>query len=258
MSVRQVDVRGPRLSAAVTVAVLGSALAVRGQVGLGLVGLQTAVFAIGTFGGVARSPYTMAFRALVRRGVFAPTTETEPAAGPRFAQGCGLLVASAATGLLLAGAATAGWVAVALVATLAGLQAFAGVCVGCEVHAQLVRRRAGLRTSRLPDIGANLGLRLRDAAGAQDGTKVAIVVVGTPTCSRCPATLARARRVAAGIGDTAQAGYVDAVGEPALTAALRVHRSPTVFVVAADGAILTRRSGTLDAEALAQMTDARF
>lgn len=257
MSDRRVDVRGPRFSAAITVAVVVTALAVRGDVGQLLLAWQAGVFAVATITGPHSSPYAWLFRTLLRRGVFAPTSASEPEAGPRFAQGCGLVVAAVGLAAVVAGFDTLGWTAAGVVAALAALQAFAGVCVGCEVHALLLRVRAWQQGSShlSPAVAGSPGQQLRTAAGAAAGTGLAVVVVGTSTCTRCPATLTNARAVVASLPG-AHAGYVDALEAPALAAALRVRRSPTVFVIADDGEILARRSGAVDAAALAHMVTA--
>ena len=62
-----IDVRGPRFGAAITTAVLATALVVQGPVGVALVAFQVAMFAISTVAGLAWSPYGSLFRIVKRR-----------------------------------------------------------------------------------------------------------------------------------------------------------------------------------------------
>lgn len=128
-----VDVRGPRFSSAVTALLLAVALVVQGPVGITLVAVQVGVFAIATALGVPRSPWAHLFRAVRARAGWGPPTELESATPPRFAQGCGLVVAGTGLVLLVAGATLAGWIAVGVVLALATLLATSGLCVGCEM-----------------------------------------------------------------------------------------------------------------------------
>jgi hypothetical protein len=129
-----IDVRGPRFGAAITTVVLGLALVVQGPVGIGLVAWQWLAFAISTVAGLAWSPYGNLFRVVKRRLELGPPPETEGEGPPRFAQACGLVVASVALVAFALGAATVGWVAVAVVLTLSVLLAATGLCVGCELY----------------------------------------------------------------------------------------------------------------------------
>ncbi|MFA9444096.1 DUF4395 domain-containing protein [Egicoccus sp. AB-alg6-2] len=131
---RLIDVRGPRFGAAITTVVLATALVVQDGVGTALVAWQWLAFAISTFAGLAWSPYGNLFRFLKRRLDLGPPPATEPEAPPRFAQACGLAVATAALALFAVGATAAGWVAVAVVLTLSALLAISGICIGCELY----------------------------------------------------------------------------------------------------------------------------
>ena len=137
-----IDVRGPRFGAAITSLVLATALIVQGPVGLALVSWQWLVFAISSVAGLAWSPYGNLFRFLKRRFDLGPPPATEPEGPPRFAQMCGLAVASVALVLLAVGASTAGWIAVAVVLGLSVLLATTGICVGCELYLVGQRLRA--------------------------------------------------------------------------------------------------------------------
>jgi hypothetical protein len=137
-----IDVRGPRFGAAVTSAVLATALIVQGPLGLALVAWQWLAFGISTFAGLAWSPYGSVFRLVKRRFDLGPPPETEPEGPPRFAQACGFAVTSVALALFLAGVAAGGWAAVAIVLGLSVLLATAGICVGCELYVVGQRLRA--------------------------------------------------------------------------------------------------------------------
>lgn len=138
----QIDVRGPRFSAAITFLVLATAYALSSTA---LLALQVAVFAIAAIGGLRRSPYGNLFRWLKRRLDLGPPPATEDEAGPRFSQTMGLLFSGGGLAAVLAGATTLGWSLVLVVIALSGLLALTGLCVGCEVHALALR----LRTARV-------------------------------------------------------------------------------------------------------------
>jgi hypothetical protein len=140
-----VDVRGPRFGAAITTAVLATALVVQGPIGIGLVAWQWLAFAISAVAGLAWSPYGNLFRFVKRRFDLGPAPDVETEGPPRFAQACGLAVATVALVLFAIGAATAGWVAVGIVLALSALLAFTGICVGCELYLVGQRARAGKR-----------------------------------------------------------------------------------------------------------------
>lgn len=140
-----IDVRGPRFGAAITTAVLATALVVQGTVGTVLVAWQVTAFAIATFLGLRWSPYGNLFRILKRTLDLGPPPEVEPESPPRFAQLCGFVVGGSGLVALLTGATTLGWVLVGLVLALSTLLATTGLCVGCELYllgARLRRPRA--------------------------------------------------------------------------------------------------------------------
>jgi hypothetical protein len=145
-----IDVRGPRFGATITTVVLGAALVVQGPVGIGLVAWQWVAFAISAVAGLAWSPYGNLFRFVKRRFDLGPPPDVETEGPPRFAQACGLAVATIALALFAVGATTAGWVAVAVVLALSALLALTGICIGCELYllGQRVRARGGHRDDR--------------------------------------------------------------------------------------------------------------
>lgn len=139
---RVVDVRGPRVSAAITFVVLATAFLLSSTA---LLALQVGVFAIAAAAGLRWSPYAFVFRYLRRRLRWGPPPATEPESGPRFSQLCGLLFSGAGLIAVVGGATRLGWGLVLVVLTLSGLLASTGLCVGCEIHAlgRRLRRRAG-------------------------------------------------------------------------------------------------------------------
>lgn len=141
----EIDVRGPRFSAALTFVVLVSAFLLRSAP---LLAVQVAVFGVAALAGLRWSPYGTVFRFLKRRLDWGPPPATEPEAGPRFSQLMGLLFTGAGLGAIAAGATGVGWALVLVVVALSGLLAATGLCVGCEMYAlgQRLRRPVGERT----------------------------------------------------------------------------------------------------------------
>jgi hypothetical protein len=140
----EIDVRGPRFSAAITFVVLAAAFLLRSEL---LLGLQVLVFAVAALAGLRWSPYGNVFRFLKRRLDLGPPPATEPEAGPRFSQVMGLLFSGAGLAAILAGATGLGWALVLVVVALSGLLAATGLCVGCEVYAVGQRVRTRGRTA---------------------------------------------------------------------------------------------------------------
>lgn len=136
----EIDVRGPRFSAAITFVVLVAAFLLRS---VPLLAVQVVVFAVAAIAGLRWSPYGNVFRFAKRRGWISPPTETEPEAGPRFSQVMGLLFTGAGLAAIVAGATGLGWALVLVVVALSALLAFTGLCVGCEVYGLATRLRRG-------------------------------------------------------------------------------------------------------------------
>jgi hypothetical protein len=149
----QIDPRGPRFGAAIT-AVL---LLVTIGVGLGeavgstvdarasapsfiLLALLSALFGWGAFAGIARHPYGILFRSLVRPRLSAPEF-TEAPEPPTFAQLIGFLVSLTGLVLHLVGVPYGLVIAAAVAFVAAFLNAVFGLCLGCEMYALLVRAR---------------------------------------------------------------------------------------------------------------------
>jgi hypothetical protein len=144
-----IDPRGPRFTAAITAALL-LVTAVLGFGGLDLAALLvltaiTAVFAWSAVAGVARNPFGLVFRALVRPRL-APPSELEDPRPPTFAQLVGFLVTGTGVVLGLLGVAAAVPIAAALAFIAAFLNAAFGFCLGCQLYLLLVRARV-IRTA---------------------------------------------------------------------------------------------------------------
>jgi Domain of unknown function (DUF4395) len=133
----QIDPRGPRFGALVTVVVFAVVL-VTGSVWV-LAG-QAAVFAAGAFGGLPRSPYGLLYKWLVRPRL-GPPGELEDAAPPRFAQGVGLVISLAGVAGYGTGVTALGMAAASAGLVAAVLNGVFGVCLGCEVYLLIRRMR---------------------------------------------------------------------------------------------------------------------
>lgn len=132
--VKQVDQRGMRFSAALTLVVLAVALVLESPY---LVGFQVLMFALGVGLGPARSPYGLLYRHVGRR--FIKPGELEPEAPPRFAQGVGLAFTVVALLGYVLGATLFGAIMLALALIAAFLNAVFGLCLGCEAYVLLLR-----------------------------------------------------------------------------------------------------------------------
>jgi len=150
----QIDPRGARFTAAIT------ALLLLLDVALGLVGgvaptlaeravqpaflllvVLAAIFVWSATAGVARNPWSIVFRSLIRPRL-QPPTELEDAAPPTFAQGVGAFVTLIGVVLHLAGVPYALVIAASAAFIAAFLNAAFGYCLGCQIYLLLVR--AGL------------------------------------------------------------------------------------------------------------------
>lgn len=142
MSNTQVDPRGQRFAAAITVVVLAAVLLTApSAVATVLLAAQTALFALAVAVGVQRTPYAWLYRTLVRPRL-GPPAELEDPAPPRFAQGVGLVFAAVGLVGLVTGLTTLGLVATGFALVAALLNAALGLCLGCELYL-IVRRVTG-------------------------------------------------------------------------------------------------------------------
>jgi disulfide bond formation protein DsbB len=138
----QIDPRGPRFTAAVTLAIFAVVLlAAPAPVGLVLLALQTAFFAIGAGRGVQHTPTAYVFRRVIRPRLSAPAHLEDPEP-PRFAQSVGLVFASVALVGYLADLTLLGQVAAGFALAAALLNAVFGFCLGCEMYLLIGRLRA--------------------------------------------------------------------------------------------------------------------
>ncbi len=129
-----IDPRGPQFAAAVTSAVLIAVLLLApGPAAVVVLALQAAVFAIGAARGVQHTPYSWAFRTLVRPRLAAPDHLEDPAP-PRFAQTVGLGFAVVALVGFLAGVDLPGLIATGFALVAALLNAIFRFCLGCELY----------------------------------------------------------------------------------------------------------------------------
>ncbi len=135
----QIDPRGPKFTAAVTTVVLATVLFLAPSAyAVGLLALQTLLFAWGALRGVQHTPLAWVFRTVVRPRL-APPADWEDAAPPRFAQGVGFAFGAAALVAFVAGVPLLGSVLVGFALAAAVLNAVFGFCLGCEVYL-LIRR----------------------------------------------------------------------------------------------------------------------
>ena len=131
----EIDPRGPRFGALVTLVVFVVVL-VTGSVWL--LAAQGLVFAAGAILGLPRSPYGLLYRWLIRPRL-GPPAELEPAAPPRFAQGVGLVISIVGVIGYATGATALGLAAAAAGVLAAFLNGVFGLCLGCEMYL-LIRR----------------------------------------------------------------------------------------------------------------------
>jgi hypothetical protein len=139
----QVDVRGPRFAAWVTTAVLIAALLVSAVSPAGaavILGVQTAVFAIGAWRGPQQHPYGLIFRALVAPRL-GPVTEREPAPPLKFAQLVGFVFAFVGVVGFAAGIPLLGLIATGFALVAAFLNAAFAICLGCQIYPLVARFR---------------------------------------------------------------------------------------------------------------------
>ena len=132
-----IDARGPRFSAAITSAVLATALATNN---LWVVIAQAIVFAIGAFRGPQFTPYALIFKKIVKPRLKSAVI-TEDVRPPQFAQSVGLIFALVAITGSITGISGLFVVAVSLALAAAFLNAAFNYCLGCEMYVVLLRLR---------------------------------------------------------------------------------------------------------------------
>ena len=242
-----IDVRGPRFSAAITMTVLAVAVILRLE---WLVAAQTAVFAVAAIAGLRWSPYGNLFRLLKRRFDLGPPPRVELEGPPRFAQICGLAVASGALVAFAVGASLVGWVLVGVVLALSSLLALTGLCVGCELYLVAARVRDRLTSHVRTPHGERIDRQQLERLGLPEGdSRFSAILLGSPTCAPCAAVEDVLRSVAAVRGDLRWV-RVDAADHLDLARAQHVLRVPTLLVVDADGTVVARSGGVPPAREL--------
>jgi len=132
-----IDARGPRFSAAITSAVLATALATNN---LWVVIAQAIVFAIGAFRGPQFTPYALIFKKIVKPRLKSAVV-TEDVRPPQFAQSVGLIFALVAITGSITGISGLFVVAVSFALAAAFLNAAFNFCLGCEMYVLLLRAR---------------------------------------------------------------------------------------------------------------------
>ena len=132
-----IDARGPRFSAAITTAVLATALATNS---LWVVIAQAIVFAIGAFRGPQFTPYAAIFKSIVKPRLKSAVI-TEDVRPPQFAQSVGLLFALTAIAGSVLGIPVIFTIAISFALAAAFLNAAFNYCLGCEMYVVLLRLR---------------------------------------------------------------------------------------------------------------------
>jgi len=133
----EIDPRGPRFGAVITVIVLAVVL-VTGSAWL--LAAQVIVFAIGALAGLRYAPYGLIYRYLVRPRL-GPPEHTEAEAPPRFSQGMGMVIAAAGVIGYAVGSTTAGLIFTALALVAAFLNAAFDLCLGCHIYLFIQRNQ---------------------------------------------------------------------------------------------------------------------
>jgi len=137
----QIDPRGPRFTASATLVVfLAVLLTAPAPVGIVLLAIQTAFFAIGAAWGVQFTPTAYVFKTLIRPRLSAPDHLEDPQP-PRFAQTIGLGFSLVALAGYLTEVTLLGQIAAGFALAAAVLNAVFGLCLGCELYLLLARTR---------------------------------------------------------------------------------------------------------------------
>jgi hypothetical protein len=138
----EIDPRGPRFGALITIVVFAAVL-ITGNVWV--LAAQAVAFAAGALLGLRNSPYGLLYKWLVRPRL-GPPRELESEAPPRFAQAVGLGIAVIGIIGYGTGATPLGMAAAAAGLVAAILNGVFGLCLGCELYL-LIRRTRPPRAS---------------------------------------------------------------------------------------------------------------
>jgi len=133
-----IDPRGPRFGALITMVMFAVVLATGS---IWVLAVQGVCFAIGAGFGLAKSPYGLIYRWLVRPRL-GPPKELEAEAPPRFAQAVGLFISIVGIIGYGIGLTPLGIVAAALGLVAAVLNGVFGLCLGCEMYLMIRRTTA--------------------------------------------------------------------------------------------------------------------
>lgn len=136
----QIDPRGPRFGALITMMVFAIVLATSS---VWLLTAQAVVFAAAALFGMRYAPYGFVYRWLVRPRL-RPPAELEAAAPPRFAQAVGLVISTIGIIGYATGTAPLGIAAAALGLIAAVLNGMFDLCLGCEMYLLIRRTWPGL------------------------------------------------------------------------------------------------------------------
>jgi len=130
----QIDARGPRFGAAITMVVLLLVIYFDSAV---LLAIQTLVWAIGAFAGPHKSPYGFIFKTLVKPRLKS-VGELENVKPPQLV---GFLFGVVGLIGVVIGSSTVFLIATAFALAAAFLNAVFNFCLGCEMYLLLVRAR---------------------------------------------------------------------------------------------------------------------
>jgi hypothetical protein len=139
----EIDPRGPRFGALITMVVLAVVLITSSY---WLLAAQALVFAVSVVFGLRNSPYGLIYRVLVRPRL-GPPAELEAEAPPRFAQGVGLVFSIIGIIGYAAGVVPLGMAATAAGLVAAFLNGVFGLCLGCEMYLYIRRVWPGSRVA---------------------------------------------------------------------------------------------------------------
>lgn len=233
-----IDPRGPRFNQSVLAAalVLGAVTDFREI---------AAVFAIVLGLGAAFGPKwgpVLRFYSVVIRPRLGPPEQMEDPRPPRFAATLGTVFLVAATLAFLVGYEGVGWALALMVAALAALAAFTGICVGCEMYVRIVRWQHRLRrggTKVLPVIPESM----------RGGSQMTWVVFTSQYCSTCRPVVASLRAAVAREDDedpfviATKVVPCDVLEMPDLVEALDVRSVPTAILADSNGEVIVRLVG---------------
>ena len=128
---RQIDPRGHRFGAGLSVVILGGGFLAGAPLVIPAVALALGASALlGTRWSILGRPWP-AVRRILRLG---PPAELESEYPPRFAQLLGTIGLTVATAILLVGFAAGAWLVAAAVAALQAVLAVTGYCLGCRLY----------------------------------------------------------------------------------------------------------------------------